>query len=185
MGDLGMHVFIIIVVHLSGRFTNMEAWNPKSVGGVMAVMFFIPAVLVVAFISHLWLQLLRPEPEALRMKRTIGICATFAQAHSEEALTQAWIYLTEKDQLVLRRAKQLIESELVSTDSTERPSRLRSRELKPAPPSAAQDTGPAKVTDPAAPASNLGNLELDMGDMPVDLARDPISNLQVRGGVKA
>jgi len=119
------------------------------------------------------------------MKRTKGICETFAKAHSEEALTQAWIYLTEKDQLVLRRAKQLIESELVSTDSTERPSRLRSRELKPAPPSSAPDAGPAKVTDPAVPAASPGNLELDMGDMPVDLARDPISNLQVRGGVKA
>jgi hypothetical protein len=183
--DLGMHVFIIIVVHLSGRFTNMEAWNPKSVGGLMAAMFFIPAVFAAAFIGHLWLQLIRPEPEALRMKRTKGICETFAKAHSEEALTQAWIYLTEKDQLVLRRAKQLIESELVSTDSTERPSRLRSRELKPAPPSSAPDAGPAKVTDPAVPAASPGNLELDMGDMPVDLARDPISNLQVRGGVKA
>jgi len=183
--DLGMHVFIIIVVHLSGRFTNMEAWNPRSVGGLMAAMFFIPAVFAAAFIGHLWLQLIRPEPEALRMKRTKGICETFAKAHSEEALTQAWIYLTEKDQLVLRRAKQLIESELVSTDSTERPSRLRSRELKPAPPSSAPDAGPAKVTDPAVPAASPGNLELDMGDMPVDLARDPISNLQVRGGVKA
>merc|ERR1712178_79118 len=144
-------------------------------------MFFIPAVFAAAFIGHLWLQLIRPEPEALRMKRTKGICETFAKAHSEEALTQAWIYLTEKDQLVLRRAKQLIESELVSTDSTERPSRLRSRELKPAPPSSAADTYQAKVADPGVAAANPGNLELDMGDMPVDLARDPISNLQVRG----
>jgi len=183
--DLCMHVFIIIVVHLSVCFTNIEAWNPRSVGGLMAAMFFIPAVVAAGFVAHLWLQLIRPEPEALRMKRTKGICETFAKAHSEEALTQAWIYLTEKDQLVLRRAKQLIESELVSTDSTERPSRLRSRELKPPPASAAPDAGPAKVTDPAAPVSNPGNLELDMGDMPVDLARDPISNLQVRNGAKA
>jgi hypothetical protein len=183
--DLCMHVFIIIVVHLSVCFTSIAAWDQKEVGGVMAAMFFIPAVFAAGFIAHLWLQLIRPEPEALRMKRTKGICETFAKAHSEEALTQAWIYLTEKDQMVLRRAKQLIESELVSTDTNERPSRLRSRELKPAPASAAPDTGPAKVTDPAIPVNNPGNLELDMGDMPVDLARDPISNLQVRGGVKA
>merc|ERR1712070_24280 len=150
-----------------------------------ALFFFCPAFIAAGFFAHLWLQLIRPEPEALRMKRTKGICETFAKAHSEEALTQAWIYLTEKDQLVLRRAKQLIESELVSTDSTERPSRLRSRELKPAPPSSAPDAGPAKVADPAVPAASPGTLELDMGDMPVDLARDPISNLQVRGGVKA
>merc|ERR1712178_154607 len=104
-------------------------------------------------------QLIRPEPEALRMKRTKGICETFAKAHSEEALTQAWIYLTEKDQLGLRRAKQLIESELVSTDSTERPSRLRSGELKPAPPSSAPDSGPAKVPAQAVPADSPGNLE--------------------------
>jgi hypothetical protein len=183
--DLAMHVFIIIVVHLSVCFTSIEAWNPKSIAGLMAAMFFIPAVFAAAFIAHLWLQLIRPEPEALRMKRTKGICETFAKAHSEEALTQAWIYLTEKDQLVLRRAKQLIESELVSTDSTERPSRLRSRELKPAPASAVADAGPAKVTDPSVPVNNPGNLELDMDDIPADPARGPISNLQVRGNVGA
>merc|ERR1712054_418805 len=166
-----------IVVHLSGRFTNIEAWNPKSVGGLMAAMFFIPAVFAAAFIGHLWLQLIRPEPEALRMKRTKGICETFSKAHSEEALTQAWIYLTEKDQLVLRRAKQLIESELVSTDSTERPSRLRSRELKPPPASSPQASSAVKATDVDAPVNSVQNLELDMGDLPVDLARDPISNL--------
>jgi len=183
--DLCMHVFIVVSVYLSVRFTNVEDWEPSSVGGVMAAMFFIPAVFFVALVAHLWLQLIRPEPEALRMKRTKGICETFAKAHSEEALTQAWIYLTEKDQLVLRRAKQLIGSELVSSDSTERPSRLRSRELKPAPPGSTQDTGPAKLTDPATPVATTVSLELDMGDMPVDLARDPISNLQVRGGINA
>lgn len=180
--DLCMHVFIIIVVFLSVRFTMVEEWKPRSVGGVMAALFFMPAAVTVGFVAHLWLQIIKPEPDALRLKRTKGICATFAMAHSEEALTQAWIYLTEKDQLVLRRAKQLIESELVSTDSTERPSRLRSRELKPAPPSSAQDFGPAKVADPV---TEPGILDLDMGDMPVDLTRDPISNLQVRGGVNA
>jgi len=183
--DLCMHVFIIISVYLSVRFTNVEAWAPGAVGGVMAAMFFIPAVVALALIAHLWLQLIKPEPEALRMKRTKAICETFSKAHSEEALTQAWIYLTEKDQLVLRRAKQLIESELVSTDSTERPSRLRSRELKPAPPSSVQEAAPTKVADTAAPLASQQALELDMGDMPVDLARDPISNLQVRGGVNA
>lgn len=183
--DLCMHVFIIVVVFLSVRFTNAEAWAPRAVGGVMAAMFFMPAVYAVAFVSHLWLQLIKPEPESLRIKRTKGICETFAKAHSEEALTQAWIYLTEKDQLVLRRAKQLIESELVSTDSTERPSRLRSRELKPAPPSSAQDTGPAKLADKTILVPSPGSLDLDMGDMPIDIARDPISNLQVRGGVNA
>lgn len=86
---------------------------------------------------------------------------------------------------MLRRAKQLIESELVSTDSTERPSRLRSRELKPAPPSSAQDTGPAKLADKTILVPSPGSLDLDMGDMPIDIARDPISNLQVRGGVNA
>jgi len=151
----------------------------------MAAMFFIPGVVGVGLVAHLWLQLIKPEPEALRMKRTKGICETFAKAHSEEALTQAWIYLTEKDQLVLQRAKQLIESELVSSDSTERPSRLRSREIKPGPVSSLQETGQAKSTDPAISVASPLNLELDMGDMPVDVARDPISNLQVRGGVNA
>lgn len=183
--DLCMHAFILVTVYLSVRFTNVEDWSPNAVGGVMAAMFFVPAVVCVFFVANLWLQIIRPEPEALRLKRTKVICETFARAHSEEALTQAWIYLTEKDQLVLRRATQLIESELVSTDSTERPSRLRSRELKAAPPSSAQDTGPVKVGDTAIAGGVPDCLELDMGDMPVDLARDPISNLQVRGGVNA
>merc|ERR1712046_536 len=66
--DLCMHVFVIIVVHLSVSFTKIEVWNARSIGGLMAAMFFLPAIFAAAFIAHLWLQLVRPEPEGLRLK---------------------------------------------------------------------------------------------------------------------
>lgn len=171
-----------------------ESWETACATWSFAF-FLLPFGLAIFGVFKLLGRIWEPEPEVMRQLMAQEMVQVLKEATDLELLTESLFYVTHQERMHLTKVREILRAELLCENPKNiRPMRLCTRRPKrgtfdrnaPAQPAPAANSSVVAAPATAAPTGPLVDAAavsdasaVDLGDVPEDATRQPISNLPV------